>query len=507
MNLAPIFLKDYYKVDHRRQYPEGTEQVYSNFTPRISRIPGINKVVVFGIQAFVKEFLQMRFTRDFFDQPRAKVIGQYRRRMDTSLGKDTIPLEHLEALHELGYLPIRVKALPEGTLCPLKTPVLTITNTRPEFHWLPNFLETLLSCELWHPMTSATIANRYREILDRYAEKTGGDKGFVDWQGHDFSMRGATSAESAAKSGAGHLLSFSGTDTIPAIDFLEHYYNANAEKELIGGSVPATEHAVMCLGGQETERETFERLLTKVYPKGIVSVVSDTWDFWKVLTDTLPAMKETIMAREGKLVIRPDSGDPADILCGTCDVPGSKDPEKAGAVELLWNTFGGKTNTKGYLELDSHVGLIYGDSITLDKCEEICRRLEEKGFASTNVVFGIGSYTYQYVTRDTLGFAMKATYGKIKGAPKDLYKAPKTDSGMKNSARGLLRVEPDLSLKECCTLEEEAGGMLRTVFEDGKLLREETLSEIRARLAANRDKAVPIESIGTSIGTSEDASK
>lgn len=480
MKIQPTLLKDFYKTDHRRQYPAGVEQVYSNFTPRISRLPGIDKVVVFGVQSFVKEFLIERFNRDFFGQVRSAALIQYQHRMDAALGKDAFPLEHLEMLHDIGYLPLRIKALPEGTLCPLRTPVLTITNTDKRFFWLPNFLETLISCELWHPMTSATIAYAYRKILDAYARETSDIPDFVEWQGHDFSMRGATSVQSAMKSGAGHLLSFKGTDTIPAIDYLERYYASDASRELIGGSVPATEHAVMCLGGRETEQQTFRRLIMDVYPKGIVSIVSDTWDFWKVLTQTLPAMKAEIMSRDGKVVIRPDSGDPVKILCGD---PAGNTIAAKGAVQVLWELFGGTTNSKGFKQLDPHIGLIYGDSITIDRARAICEQLAKKGFASTNVVFGIGSYTYQYVTRDTFGFAMKATYGVINGKPAELYKAPATDDGTKNSARGLLRVNEDLTLSECVSEAEEDGGMLRTVFEDGRLTREQSLSEIRSRLA------------------------
>jgi nicotinamide phosphoribosyltransferase len=479
--MTPILFKDFYKVDHRRQYPEGTEFVYSNLTPRISRLEGIDRVVVFGIQAFVKRYLIRDFNEKFFQKPKSEVVGKYKRRLDTSLGKDSVPVEHIEDLHDLGYLPVCLKALPEGTLCPLKTPVLTITNTDPRFYWLPNFLETLLSCELWHPMTAATIARAYRETLDQFAGMTSDIPDFVQWQGHDFSMRGSTSVVSAMASGAGHLLSFTGTDTIPAIDYLEEFYGADSEKELVGGSVPATEHAVMCLGGKETEAETFRRLIECVYPTGIVSIVSDTWDFWKVLTELLPAMKDKIMARNGKVVIRPDSGDPVKILCGDWTAE-PKSPAYKGAVQLLWELFGGTRNSKGFMQLDPHIGVIYGDSITLDRCQKICSQLMHKGFASTNVVFGIGSYTYQHVTRDSLGFAMKATYGVINGAPCDLYKAPATDSGTKNSAKGLLRVNADLSLSEQVTREEEAGGELRVVFKNGVQFHEQTLTTIRQRL-------------------------
>lgn len=479
--ILPVLMKDFYKADHRRQYPEGTESVYSNLTARYSRMDGVKETVVFGIQYFLKEYLLNAFGEGFFKQPKAEVLHAYQRRMNTALGPNKIGVDHISALHDLGYLPVKIKALPEGTRCPLRVPMLTIVNTKPEFYWVTNFLETLLSNVLWHPMTSATIASEYRKVLDRYAHVTSDMPSFVDWQGHDFSMRGQTSFESSMVSGAAHLLSFTGTDTIAAIDWLEHFYNADAEKELIGGSVPATEHSVMCMGGKDTEWDTYERLITKVYPDGIVSIVSDTWDYWNVLNSTIRGLADQIMSRKGKVVIRPDSGDPFKIICGD---PEAKEGslEWIGTARLLWDIFGGTTNSKGYKQLDEHIGMIYGDSITLDRCEKICAGLKAMGFASTNMVFGIGSYTYQYVTRDTFGFAMKATHGIVNGEPRDLYKSPATDNGVKYSAKGLLRVNADLSLSETVTPGEEETGLLKTVFLDGVLVEDQSLADIRTRL-------------------------
>lgn len=479
--ILPMFYKDGYKADHRRQYPEGTEYVYSNLTARYSRVPDVNYVVVFGIQYFLKDYLLRRFNEGFFKQPKEEVVARYARRINNYLGPNQVGTHHIAALHDLGFLPLHIKALDEGTRCPIRTPILTITNTDPKFFWLTNFIETLLSNVLWHPMTSATIASHYRTILDKFAAETSSQPGFVDWQGHDFSMRGHSSFESSIVSGAAHLLSFTGTDTIPAIDWLEHFYDANCEAELIGGSVPATEHSVMCMGSKASEAETYERLLTKVYPSGIISIVSDTWDYWKVLNETIRNLKAKIMTRDGKFVIRPDSGDPVKILCGDPEAEAGT-PEFKGTVELLWDIFSGTTNSKGFKELDPHVGCIYGDSITIERCKAICDSLKAKGFASTNVVFGIGSYTYQYVTRDTFGFAMKATHGVINGAQVDLYKTPKTDNGVKYSARGLLRVNEDLSLSECVSNHEENDGLLKTVFFNSQLMRNQTLMQIREKL-------------------------
>jgi len=483
MKLKALSLKDFYKTDHIHQYLDGTESVYSNMTPRTSRLSGVTGVVNFGVQYLVSEFLVKVFNETFFNRPKEEVVKEYKRRMDTSLGPNAFSLSHIEALHDLGYLPIELKALPEGTVSPIKVPVMTIRNTRPEFFWVTNFLETLISSVMWHPITSATIAFEYRKLLKKYEDLTSDMAGFSQWQGHDFSFRGHTSPESAIVSGAAHLLSFTGTDTIPSIDFVEDYYGANAENELIGGSVTATEHSVMCLGGKETEFQTYERLLNQ-YPKGILSVVSDTWDYWKVLTQTVPALKDKILARDGKLVIRPDSGDPVLVVCGDPSAPEGS-PQRKGTVQLLWETFGGTTNTKGYRQLDSHIGTIYGDSITLERAETICSLLAAAGFASTNVVFGIGSYTYQYVTRDTFGFAVKATHGIINGKPIDIFKDPATDNGVKKSAKGLLRVNADLTLSQQVSEAEEKEGLLRTVFKDGVTYNTETLSEIRARLLSN----------------------
>jgi nicotinamide phosphoribosyltransferase len=393
-------------------------------------------------------------------------------------------VDHIEALHDLGYLPIRLKALPEGSRVPLRVPFATLVNTDHRFFWVTNYLETVWSTATWMPITNATIAYAYRQILDAAAATSSDLPGFVDWQGHDFSMRGQSSIESARVSGAAHLLSFTGTDTIPAIDFLEEYYQANAETELIGGSVAATEHSVMCMGGQETELETYRRLIETVYPKGIVSIVSDTWDYWKILTEVLPTLKATILAREGKVVIRPDSGDPLLILTGDPRAtPGT--PAQTGTMQLLWDLFGGTINSKGYKQLDPHIGVIYGDSITLDRAKAITARLLEQGFASTNVVFGIGSFTYQYVTRDTFGMAIKATAGVIDGTLVALSKDPVTDTGLKKSARGLLMVTQDngaYTLHQEVTPEQEDQGALEVVFENGVLVRDQSLAEIRARL-------------------------
>lgn len=483
-----MLLTDGYKLDHRRQYPEGTEYVYSNWTPRSNHYfpEAEDGCVVFGIQYFIKKYLIEIFNRDFFNLDEDTAIASFKRRIDTFLGENQVGTDHIRALHKLGYLPIKVKALPEGSICPIRVPMLTIINTHPDFFWITNFLETIMSCELWLPMTSATTARIYRRELERHAEKTGFDKDInLGFLCHDFSMRGMAGLEASITSGMGHLTSFVGSESIPAIGAVEEYYNMDAEKELIAATVPASEHSVMCAGGKEDEFLTFKRFITELYPKGFVSIVSDTWDLWQVVTDFIPRLKNEIMAREGRIVIRPDSGDPVDIICGS-QRTGVSIHESKGVYELLWDTFGGTINEKGYKVLDSHVGVIYGDSITLERQKQIYQRLEEKEFAATNLVLGIGSYTYQYRTRDSLGFAMKATWCQVNGEPREIFKQPKTDSGMKNSLKGLIKVDKDSNgvyyATDCVSKEEENTGYLELIFENGKLLKETSMSEIRERL-------------------------
>lgn len=487
-------LIDGYKTDHRPQYPLGTTRIYSNFTPRGSRVDGVESVTHFGLQYFLMRYL-MEEMEEFFAAPRDEVCARYERRMLSYLGPDNnVGSEHIGALHDLGYMPLEFRAVPEGVRVPLRVPMLTVENTHDDFFWLVNYVESLMSAVLWLPCTSATTAAEMRRLLEFYANFTGSPQEFIDFQSHDFSFRGMCGPDAAALSGAAHLLYFVGTDTIPALDLVEHYYPVE-EGYLVGCSVPATEHSVMCAGGEESEQETFERLLD-LYPKGILSVVSDTWDLWMVLTEILPSLKDRIMARDGKLVIRPDSGDPVKIICGDPDAPEGS-PAHKGVIELLWDLFGG-TETQGtlppskrYKLLDSHIGCIYGDSINRDRAALILSGLMKKGFAPANIVFGSGSFTYQYVTRDTFSFAMKATWAKIKGVGRALFKKPVTDTGEKFSAKGRLAVHLDetiddgdgrqLVLIDNATPEQEADSFLRPVWRDGQFLVFEGFETVRAR--------------------------
>ena len=511
-----ILLTDGYKLGHHFQYPKGTEMVYSNWTPRSCKyFPEASEgSVVFGIQYLIKEYLIKQFNENFFNLPKEQAVKEFHDRVDKFVGISNVGIEHIEALHDLGYLPIEIKALPEGSVCPIRVPMMTIKNTLPEFFWLTNYLETLISSVLWLPCTSATSARLYKKELKRHAKRTSfpGDVN-IGFACHDFSMRGMAGIEAAIVSGMAHMTSFCGSETIPAIRAVEEYYNADSSKELVAATVPATEHSVMCAGGKEDELETFRRLICEVYPKGIVSIVSDTWDFWQVVEDFLPKLKKEIMARDGRVVIRPDSGDPVDIICGLrtnphfntrivegryycCYAPFDIDSEYVeisegqyyGAYYMLGKTFGWNTTDTGFRYPSTKVGLLYGDSITLERQKQIYMRLEGASMAACNLVLGVGSFTYQFKSRDSLGFAVKATACKINGELKEIFKQPKTDDGTKNSLKGLIAIYEENGTyvaKDCVSEAEEMTGALEPVFVNGSLVKDYSLSEIRERIDAS----------------------
>ena len=579
---------DGYKLGHGQMYRRGTQRVGSNLTPRTDKIHRRNctafydgKLVWVGGQAAIQE-LNESWHRTFFTQPKGVVLKEYAEFLLDYLGRELPTVDQMAALHDLGYLPLEFRSLPEGSLVPMGIPVFTVTNTLDDFFWLVNYHETPLSASTWKTATNATIAREYRKICEYYTKLTGCYDAFtVSVMCHDFSMRGMSGIEDAARSGIGHLTQFIGTDTLPAITFAKRYYDATG---LVGISVPATEHAVTSNNIlsilAELEDCTYEflsaeqkaiyrkmsaahedlrliaevmfvyDLITRIVPNGIVSNVSDTYDFWGMLTRGYPYLKEVIMGREGfgpqpgKLVVRPDSGDPVKVICGMTPVSGEDgkaidfESEEAaynhieenpytfdkcdcvkiggvfydlaifdgegywagsgidmdivypyevvaGAIRTLYKTFGGTITSTGHKLLDSHIGLIYGDSITTKRAEEILRRLAENGYAGANVVFGVGSYTYQCNTRDTFGFAVKATNSVINGEEVAIFKDPKTDS-KKKSAKGrlsVLKVDGEFKLYDQVsqTAEQEDDNLLEVIFRDGEFVKRVTLDEIRAR--------------------------
>lgn len=478
---------DAYKLFHHKAYAHGTTRVNVNLTARsgkLSNIVGFDEGVVFvGLQGYIKEYLQGKW-QTFFDSPIEQVSKEMKEFATAVLGKD-YDVSHIEKLHAHGKMPLVIRALPEGSLVPYKVPMLTVENTVDDFYWLPNFIETQMSAYLWGMITSATTAFQYRKVFDKYAKKTGYWQGLPQFQAHDFSARGLIGQDAQRLVGAGHLFSSAGTDTLPAIDYMVQNYNADVTKELVGCSVDATEHSVMCSWEQHNEQDLLKHLITEVTPTGIVSIVSDTWDLWRVVTEYLPNLKSDIESREGdmsKVVIRPDSGCPVKILCGDPDA--KTEHEKKGLWECLWDIFGGTVNEKGFKELNPKIGAIYGDSITLERQSAILQQLTDKGFAPT-LVLGVGSYSYQYVTRDTHGMAFKATNITKDGKEVAIFKDPATDDGTKKSAKGLISVYLGLGgefyYQDEQTREnyESDDNALQVVYKDGSLVKETSLEEVR----------------------------
>jgi nicotinamide phosphoribosyltransferase len=489
--VPPQHTKDFYKAGHVFQYPKGVTKIFSNWTARASKVPGVSHTVNFGLTAALKDLIA-DWNELFFDQDWEIINRDYKDFMRETLGVQDFDTQHLYDLWHHDSLPLDVYALPEGDLVPIGVPSLVIVNTRPWAYWLPNFLETRLSNKLWKATTSATTARRFREIFVKWARVAGEtDLGFVNYQGHDFSYRGMSGDEDAYLSGMGHLTQFSGTDTEPAILAARHYYGA---KLSVGGSVPATEHSVMSAGQPAGELETFRRLLTEVYPSGVLSVVSDTWDLWRVLTEYVPSLKDIILEREGKLVIRPDSGDPVKICVGDGDLVFENHGYKTkqgvhpgcfGAVKLLADALGTTPNTKGF-EMINKGGVIYGDGISPERAEAILSGIMIKNLHPYNMVFGIGSYTYTYTTRDTYGFAMKATACEQNGEIVPMFKDPITDDGCKKSAKGIPIVHGDSTSGYTMTESSNPRDLDTCAFDkvmsDGKLLIDPSFESIR-RLA------------------------
>lgn len=484
-NMNPLLLLDYYKTTHNEQYPKGITKIVSYYTPRMSRLEDEDHLIMFGLQAFIKEYLIESFTENFFCREKDEVLAEYRRIIDHTLGKGIVNYEKIEKLHDLGYLPIEINAVDEGTRVPVKVPMFEITNTHPDYAWLVNTLETALSCSLWHTQISANVGYRYRKIVDRYFDISVEDAVPHSRALGDFSMRGQESCESAIKSSAGFCLSFLNTATVPAILFLEKYYNCDCTKEDVAYGAISTEHSVMnsnfAVDGDE--KSMVKRLLNEIYPQNGFSMVSDSYDYWNMVDHILPECKEDILNHGGYVGVRGDSGDPVWITTET--------------VFRLWETFGGSVNSKGYKVLDSHIKVIYGDSITPGRAEHIYQKLVEKGFACNNVILGVGSFSMQCLeqneifkpyTRDTFGIAIKATYCEVDGKPIQIFKAPKTDTEhFKKSQRGMCVVyrEADGSLTykdgyDTETLHSfEGENLLKPVFSNGKMIKEQSLQEIR----------------------------
>lgn len=499
---TPYIVADAYKNSHPRFMPKGINRVVSNFTPRKSRFDGVDHAVVFGVQYVIKKVHDL-FATKFFNFTQELAVQQFQTFYKDYFGVEANEedVERCKKLHTLGYLPVVIWAMPEGELCNIGMPFWLIYNNLGEdYSWVTNFLETMISNMLWSPITVATISREYRKVFKKFAEETSDIEFLAAFQGHDFSMRGLRGLEDAEISGMSWVLFSKGSDTCPCLNSVAKYYGS-LPGTLIATSVPATEHSLECSflaftkDTKESDKLYVLNSLT-AYPTGVTSVVSDGFDFWRLVTEILPdpEVKAAILAREGTLVIRPDSSPktPVEILIG--DSEAETEWERKGLVEVLWDIFGGVVNSKGYKQLDSHIGCIYGDSITLEFQHAILEGLKRKGFASTNVVLGIGSYSIVYNTRDSLGMAIKATAIEFNHQLVPIWKDPKTDNGEKKSAKGLIFVEKtlnglvmhqDLAWDDWQEKLASPTSAFRKVYEEGKLLINESWETVTERALAS----------------------
>ena len=484
MNKAinPMLLCDFYKTVHSDMINPKMTKSMSYYTPRMSRVKRWDKVVMFGVQMFCKTWLIDYFNENFFNLTEEEVVAEYTRVLDVTLGKGIYGTEKIRKLHRLGYLPIEITALPEGTMVPVHVPMFGITNTHDDFAWLPQALESLISAEMWYPQITATVGKTYRDIVNKYYAETVEDSVPRARALGAFDFRGDMCVDAALKAGAGWCLSFLLTATVPVIPYLENMFNCDCEKEPVAFGSVSTEHFVMCSNyAVDGDEITFLRkMLTELYPNTSFSCVLDSYDYWNVIDNILPQLHDEILAHNGCMLMRGDSGDCVEVVTKT--------------VFKLWEQFGGTVNSKGYKVLDPHVKAIYGDSITVQRCEEIYEILKNAGFACSNVALGVGSFSMHCIeedsilkpfTRDTFSSCIKACYAEVDGKCYPVFKNPK-EGGFKKSQKGLCYVyeeNGELKYKDEYTSENiPEGNLLETVFKDGKLIKDYTLDEIRQRL-------------------------
>lgn len=474
---------DVYKMGHMVMYPAGLTKIHSYLQARSTK--KYPHTVFFGLRYLIDEYLDNPALFPTVDD-----VEEFMNIKDSILGPiENDPVrEKLLALVELGYWPIKIEAVPEGTVLPVGNLMATFESTHPDFPWVVGFLESLF-LKLWNTCTVATASREYRDICLEYARKYADDSFYVNFQIHDFGYRGASSEETAMLSGMAHLINFFGTDTVPAVWGAMMYYNADPG---VGLSVPASEHSVMCAYGMDKEIDAF-RTIMETFPSGILSLVSDTYDLWNVLEVYARRLKDQIMARSGapinKVVFRPDGGYPPYIVAGDPTVDDPDSPWAKGAIQILDEVFGSTVNSKGLKVLHPSVGLIYGEGMTRDRVRETFDLLIAKGYSPENVVFGVGGLLLQAHNRDDMDFALKAVYAEVDGEHRDLQKNPVT-SRKKASKKGRQRLitNEDGTFETLPWHEGEPTG-LELYYLDGKTHHFDSFADIRQRVQAALDGA------------------
>lgn len=463
-----LLMTDSYKLSHYVQYPPGTTNVYSYLESRGGKF-GWSEF--FGLQYLLKKYLVGKVvTQEKIDEA-AEFSKEHFGNSSSIFNREG--WEYILNKHN-GQLPLKIKAVPEGSIIPVKNVLVTVENTDPNCFWLTNYMETLL-VQVWYPITVATQSWHMREIIRRYLEETGDPTG-IDFKLHDFGFRGVSSVETAGIGGAAHLVNFKGTDTIAGIVLANEYYNSG----VCGHSIPASEHSTMTSWGRKYEVDAYRNMLEQ-YPDGLVACVSDSFDIFNACKSLWgDQLRYEVTKRNGTLVIRPDSGDPNKVL-----------PQ---VFNLLGEQFGFDINSKGYKVLNPKVRVIQGDGIDFESLSAILEVLRVNKWSADNIAFGSGGGLLQKLNRDTMKFAFKCSNVVVKGEERDVYKQPITDS-VKNSKRGRLQLSYVVGahggtfITQNQNADPVGDDYLQTVFINGDLLIDENFDTIRQRV--NEMTALP----------------
>ncbi len=462
-----LFRTDSYKYSHYDQYKAGTTETFSYIESRGGRY---DQVVFFGLQAFLKEYLTKPFTQDDINEAESYV--------DMHLGPGIFNRKGFELILERynGLFPVEIKAVPEGTVVPNLNVLVSIKSTDPDLIWVPSFIETMLLRAIWYPTTVASNSYSIKQVIKRYLDETSSSSAGLAFSLHDFGARGVSSGESAALGGMAHIVNFMGSDTMEGIYYAKKYYGG---VDMPAFSVAAMEHSTVTIYGKEGEVDAYRNMLKRFGgPSRIIACVSDSYDIFNAVENIWgKELKEEVLALGkigGKVVIRPDSGVPADVVLKV--------------VRLLDEAFGTTKNDKGYRELPPYIGVIQGDGIVEESIISILTTLKLAGYAASNVVFGMGGGLLQHVNRDTNKFAMKTSAAVVDGSAIDVYKDPITDTG-KRSKKGMVTLYRDNDTGKVITAREgEAPSglfieMLIPVYKNGKILKEYSFVEVRENAA------------------------
>ncbi|HEY6307480.1 MAG TPA: nicotinate phosphoribosyltransferase [Candidatus Angelobacter sp.] len=451
-----ILQTDSYKFTHWKQYPPGTEFVYSYLE---SRGGMFGQTLFFGLQYYLKEYLSGPVVNE-------EDVTEAERFVDQQLGPGLFNSggwTHIVRKHD-GRLPVIIKAVQEGSIVDVHNVLMTIENTDPQCWWLPNYLETLL-LKVWYPITVATLSRAIRRVFLAALERSG-DPALIDFKLHDFGYRGVSSEETAGIGAAAHLINFKGTDTVAGIRILQKYYNSS---DMEGFSVPAAEHSTVTAWGREHEAQAYDNMLTQ-FPQGTVAVVSDSYNVYEACEKLWgQTLREKVLQRPGTLVVRPDSGNPREVVLKV--------------LEILAAKFGYTTNGKGYRVLNPKVRVIQGDGVNYWTIQDTLTAMNRAGWSADNISFGMGGALLQQLNRDTQKFAFKCSNVTVNGGDRDVFKDP-VDGHDKASKRGRLAlhfINGAWSTRQTRRDTVDHEDRLRAVFRNGELLVEQTVAQVRER--------------------------